>query len=358
MKFQMNGKQVVKEKKKMRKELNKLTMLILTLVMIVTTMYVPTITSEAAGTKTTVDYDNTYDIQKYWSGKKTPVKEGYVFGGWYEKNGEEYEPLVESKITENTTGAYAKFVPAYVLSVKAQIESGIKAGDGAATAIRFLSSVDSMDYRNVGFDIWLNNKTEFKTDAMTTVYSGIKAKETDADKDALLPGDVFGSASTRFSIVRLTKILDKHDSLIIRVRPYWTTLDGTKVSGETRYIRVEDGYLNYVSIPVNLHTGNAIAAGLVELSYDKSVLEFVEFDAGTLLSDMQYNSSPVFGKVRFVGNAVKDTTVMADGIFANVRFKLKRELAVGEKLQFGISNQNFCNWQKVTVDAGAWDFQY
>lgn len=342
----------------MRKEFKKLTMIMLSLVMMITAMYVPAIPSEAAEAKTAVDYDNSYNIQEYWKEKKAPVKEGYVFGGWYKLNGNAYEPLSEKGITEETTGAYAKFVPTYVLSVKAQMESGITAGDGAETAIRFLSSVDSMDYKNVGFDIWLNNKTEFKTDAMTTVYSGIKAKETDADKDALLPSEVFGTLSQRFSVVRLTKILDKHDKLIIRVRPYWTTLDGTKVSGETRYIRVEDGYLNYVSIPVNLHTGNTIAAGLVELSYDKSMLEYVGCDEGTLLTDMQWNSSPVFGKIKFIGNAAKDSNVVADGIFANVRFKLKRELTVGERLNFVISSQSFCDWEKITVDAGAWDFQY
>lgn len=339
----------------MRKEFKRLTMIVLSLVMMATAMCVSTTTSEAAET---VDYDKSYNIQEFWPKKKAPVKEGFVFGGWYKLNGSEYEPLTAKEITEETTEAYAKFVPAYVLSVKAMTEKGISAGDQTPTSIRLLSSVDSMDYRNVGFDIWLNNKKEFKTGAMTTVFSGIKTKSTDADKDALVPEIVFGSVSKRFSVVQLQNILDKNDNLIIRVRPYWTTLDGTKVSGETRYIRVEDGYLNYVSIPVNLHTGNTIAAGLVELSYDKSLLEYVGCDAGTLLTDMQWNSSPVFGKVKFIGNATKDSNVVADGIFANVRFKLKRELTEGERLQFGISNQSFCNWQKVTVDAGAWDFQY
>ena len=66
MKSQINGKQKGKVKQIMRKEFKKLTMIMLSLVMMITAMYVPAIPSEAAEAKTAVDYDNSYNIQAYW----------------------------------------------------------------------------------------------------------------------------------------------------------------------------------------------------------------------------------------------------------------------------------------------------
>ena len=56
----------------MRKEFKRLTMIVLSLVMMATAMCVSTTTSEAAET---VYYDKSYNIQEFWPEKKAPVKE-------------------------------------------------------------------------------------------------------------------------------------------------------------------------------------------------------------------------------------------------------------------------------------------
>ena len=72
-----------------------------------------------------------------------PTKEGYLFGGWY-KDQEGTTVIKEaSQVSEGET-VYAKFVPAYVLSVKAQIFSTTERtteGTGK-TNVRLVSSLD------------------------------------------------------------------------------------------------------------------------------------------------------------------------------------------------------------------------
>ena len=126
-----------------------------------------------------------YDINQYWNAldaeRKTPVKAGYVFGGWFKSVNEGaegaevyvegdsttyYAPLEVAELNTDSdndcdyTGtAYAKFVPAQVLSVKAQNQADTVATT-PSTNVRILSSTDSDNYAKVGFDIWVNNKKQ------------------------------------------------------------------------------------------------------------------------------------------------------------------------------------------------------
>ena len=78
--------------------------------------------------------------EKYWNANKkiAPIKEGYVFGGWFEEVdeptsktetyvGDNQHDIYYNPLTEVTGNAYAKFVPAQVLSVKAQNQKGVTA---------------------------------------------------------------------------------------------------------------------------------------------------------------------------------------------------------------------------------------
>ena len=73
-----------------------------------------------------------FAIAEYWDAENpvAPVKDGYVFGGWY-KDG---APIKQADISANGVEAYstavAKFVPSYVLSVKMQINSTTQSGNG------------------------------------------------------------------------------------------------------------------------------------------------------------------------------------------------------------------------------------
>lgn len=318
------------------------------------------------------------DMEKYWttSSKKAPVMEGYVFGGWFQEASDESAdnvekltspdgnttksciPLTESELTEGVPEkAYAKFVPAQVLSVKAQNLAGTTEKT-ETTYVRVISSLDSKNYQKVGFDIWLANQVQlFKNDEEQTPL------ETDKIYDGLLVGDekrhateIFGGVSKYVSVWQLTGINNSNFSKIIYVRPYWITMDGTKVEGLAKYVHIEDDYNQYISVPVNLLTGDEVAAGALNLKYDTE-LEFVGFEAGRLLPEMNYSHNESSKTIKMIGNAKEvSDTVYADGIYANLRFKKPSE---DTNFEIDKTSIQFYNWDEEPVDIEkVWDVKY
>lgn len=309
---------------------------------------VDTYTEEETGIIYTLDETN-YDFKTYWNEKKAPVMKGCVFGGWYVKE----ESGTYTALTEDTAStadsAYAKFVPDYVLSVRAQNEDGTAEKDGKNNSIRVLSSVDSKAYQSVGFDIWLANKTQITLDwdGKTPLTTNKIFEKIMVGENPVTPETYFGGvASKYFSVWRLDEIVDANDSKIIYVRPYWTTLDGTKVEGLAKYVHVEDQYKNYISVPINLMTGEAIAAGVVEMNY--SGLTFVGFEEGRLLKEMEVNYG-TSGVVKMVGNAeTANQEIYADGIYANLRF-VKPGTTDPNTLITEPEEADFANWDEEEV---------
>lgn len=313
-----------------------------------------------------------YDIRDYWNEDSTkriaPVKEGYVFGGWYADDDGE-QPLTE-ETAKTATEAFAKFVPAYVLSVKAQIDADTKeAKDGKDASMRVISSIDSRNYKKVGFDILLANRIpiyqtneagESKPLETEKIYTGLKV----GDSEPYAPSAIFGTMSEFLSVWRLDGIKDVNDAKIINVTPYWITLDGTKVEGLGKYVHVEDGYLGYVSVPINLKTENQIAAGALQMTYPSSELEVVNVECNDANTEIAYRDDNQAGTIKFVGNAVHVNESMAKGgIYANIRFQVKstgtyKGAGSGTFLNFEVTKEQFCDWKESTVAADAWDIQY
>lgn len=300
-----------------------------------------------------------YLFSNYWSVKederKAPVREGYVFGGWYQKNKEgDYIPLRETTLiseNESITSAYAKFVPAHVLSIVGLNDDGVEANDGNGTGIRVLTSVDSINYKNVGFHIILNDSIDIGTCEMTEVY------ETVQYSGKTMPAfNMFGEASSYFGICHLKNINDANDSKSIYARPYWTTLDGTVVEGLAKHVHVEDEYKNYINVPINLMTGEMISAGTVEMIYDENLFTYVGFETGKLLSNMTEDVTTA-GTVVISGESA-GSVVKADGLFANVRFAIKERKSANQA-QFLMKTSNFKddNGDPVT-SLKAWDVVY
>lgn len=318
---------------------------------------------------TYVACDENFKMSDYWSAteKKAPVKDGYVFGGWYkgasDPDGAEdgKKALTETEAATFNGTVYAKFVPAYVLSVKAQNGYGTT-GDTAKTNTRVISSVDATDYQTVGMQVQLGNSGVQEVSA-TKVYSGIIVKK-DANTEETFKADaVFGEASKYLMVWKITNIAKANFAKSICVRPYWVTPDGTKVYGLAKYVHVEDGYSNYISVPVNLMTGQKIAAGMLQVTCTDDRVELPETGAvenGKLFAEMEYNR--VNDKtVKIVANGTTvGTNEVADGIYANIRFKLKdgKEWTSSNPLIFTISGESFCNWAEQTVTIDAWDYRY
>ena len=104
-----------------------------------------------------------------------------------------------------------------------------------------------------------------------------------------------------------------------------------------------DEYLDYISVPVNLMTGEAIAAGVVEMEY--SGLTFVGFETGRLLKEMAANYA-TDGIVRMAGNAEnEDQEVFADGIYANLRFVKPGNTDPNTLIEMP-EDADFANWEE------------
>ena len=325
------------------------------------------------------------DMDTYWStGTKTaPVKENYVFAGWYTADENKQVTAIKEAdgIPEQAT-TYAKFVPAYVLSIKTQVEKDAEIAstevankeEDFSTFMRVLSSVDSGDYQDVGFEILLGDG-EVKKDVepITKVYAGLKMSATATE--TIYPESVFGEAADYFIALDLQNINIKKFSSKIYIRPYWTTLDGTKVEGLAKNVRVEDKYTDYryLSMPVNLLTDGAtptqIAAGILEVSYDAIKFDVAKdangnarIDTGRLMSEMEYNIIPpaegeTMGKIVFSGNVETAKDVKeADGLFANIRFIRKPGYSDAKEADLLIDKkvQSFCDWNETLQTVIAW----
>lgn len=390
-------------KKQVTSVVKKLTAGVLAVGLVVTGIAVYPKQADAAEVADKVIYSDEYDISKFWNADETkrtaPVMEGYVFGGWFEQveeatdstetytDNEEvtyYKPLMETKLKEAVPkSAYAKFVPAQVLSVKAQNEKKVTQehiqnmknkleDDDEETVItdedkfyvRLISSLDSSNYQLAGFNIYLNNKIPVYKDATnktptesSKIYRGIMVGDTKTDAVTL-----FGGVSKYVSTWRLTEI-DWPDNvkLIIYVRPYWKTMDGTTVNGLAKYIHIEDQYLNYINVPVNLLGGEDIAAGTVTLTYTNTMTDSLvlkTFEPGRILPDMKYSYDEENKTIKMVGNTDQKVDKYNEGetIYANLRFAKPTE---DTEFEIEQEENTFCDWNQEFVDVKkVWDTSY
>lgn len=379
-------------KKNIMSSVKKLTAGVLAVGIVITGIVVNPKQADAAVVEDKVIYvhDNeNYNINDYWNADSTqrtvPVKEGYVFGGWFEaadsnvKGAEKaegtenyYAPLTEEELKKSVPeSAYAKFVPSQVLSVKAQ--NGVAEGGTPITSadkisstnpmwVRVMTSIDSTNYDRIGFDIYLANKTRPKNSADGTyiletskVFSGLYVGDAEEPTSA---NEIFGGVSEYVCVWKLNKIdTPSNADKIIYVRPYWYTMDGTKVNGLAKYVHIEDQYMGYVSVPINLLGGEAVAAGAVKLTYDNgdsSALQLIGFEAGRIFPEMSYSYTNK--TINMVGNTDQTVGEFNDGetIYANLRFA-----EPDVDTDFEITYGQFCDWVEAIVDVKkAWDTKY
>jgi len=168
-----------------------------------------------------------------------PADTGYIFAGWYREYNETTkkfsEPLSKSD-TDPENGAYAKFVPDYILSTKAQVSVNVIADDITGenpAAIRLVTSIDSLDYDSVGFVITRTDKPEYRHDksANTVSKTMYYVGKADGDKMSVTPASVFGPSAEYFRAFTFTNMPESALDTEITATPYYITLDGTRVEG-------------------------------------------------------------------------------------------------------------------------------
>ena len=152
--------------------------------------------------------------------------DGYVFAGWFTDK-------ECTKALKGTGSAYAKYVDKAVLTVKAQIKND--AATAESTSMRFVTTVDSLNYKSVGFVINNVDKT------LKTVYSNLYVVG-DSSVMTKTPADVSNtSVSAYFAAFTVNNIPKDKYSAEFNVTPYWITLDGTRVSADTVVKTVSQG---------------------------------------------------------------------------------------------------------------------
>lgn len=165
------------------------------------------------------------NVDSFKENNVVPESDGKIFAGWFT------DSICTKAYTEDSGKAYAKFIDEKILTVKAQISSGTTA-NSASTSIRFITSVDSLKYKNVGFKITFNGKTI--NQKMTKVYTAINAN------GKKVKPSVFSADSHYMEAYTLKNIPKSAYGEEFTVTPHYTTLDGTIVEGETKTFTIAD----------------------------------------------------------------------------------------------------------------------
>ena len=174
-------------------------------------------------------------------------EEGYIFAGWYKEasceNG--YRSL------NGVTSAHAKFVPEDILSVKLQLKANTKASS-LTTNMRLVSSVDSLNYQEVGFEVYFNGAETPVMAKTSKVYEKIAASAT-SGVEYNYGSKLINIDSEYFVTATLINISNGNFNKNFYIRPYWKTLDGTTVYGVNRYVTVMNGIsTTNINIPVKV----------------------------------------------------------------------------------------------------------
>ena len=171
-----------------------------------------------------------YDVADY-KGERAeaewiyPTQAGKVFAGWY-------SDMTFSTPYKGTTGnAYAKFVDAKVLSVKKQIKSSTMK-TSLTTNVRFITAIDSLKFASVGFEVSVDcSPAKAFTLSETKAYASVLV---DGKTRPETPDSVFGTEKAVYFVMHsITGIPTAAFGNTFTARPYWYTLDGTKVYGAT-----------------------------------------------------------------------------------------------------------------------------
>lgn len=190
------------------------------------------------------------------------------------------------------------------------------------------------------------------------VYSGLIVKNADGTTDPYLASQIFGEAAHKFMVLTLNNNSEKLWSQDIYVRPYWKTFAGVTVTGLAKYVYVQDGIDGWVSVPINLHTGDDVAAGMVSVTIPDG-LEFKECRAGVLFEEM--NAVADGNVINCVGNVKELTDVSADDMYITLRFKVTDntyKVGNGKILDFTMKQMEFCNVAEEDVPMKILDVRY
>lgn len=196
---------------------------------------------ENAQVERTDDNKTTYQIYdsgsktcsdaSYYNAPETPANyEDYIFAGWYSKD--DMEAPLKGDFTDKA--AYAKFVPADLLSVDTKATEGTTFSSEKAD-ICFITAVDTLNYAKVGFDFVVEgeNRPGRQSDKVyEELDAEVNAEENEEEnaEDVETQSSVFGETANYFMAYTLTDVPNTAFGHGITAIPYWVTMDGTRVN--------------------------------------------------------------------------------------------------------------------------------
>lgn len=187
--------------------------------------------------------------------------EDWIFAGWYKDAECTKRNALQDDVKSGA--AWAKYVSPDVLTVKCQVKDDVQDEGVTKTNMRLVSSVDSLNYANVGFEIQFKEDGKVIKHSATTVYERIVAS-VKSGVDFEYNPKVIDADSSYFVTATLMNIQSKYYDEIFMIKPYWETLDGTIVYGESRYVKVSDSYSDVVSVPVKVVDSSKLSSISVE----------------------------------------------------------------------------------------------
>lgn len=359
---------------------------------VVSSIFVAVVDNVQATEATTnvVKYQSvTYDeFEKYFPEQKAPKciltdeTSGYLFAGWYKQDGTKAEAIASAKGIDETTTIVAKFVPARLTGVACQNGADVEVTDVTSTDLRIVSAVDSLNYSEVGFNVYGREKNEDGTydewlmygygaereAKSSTVYSGLYVYKMEngepvREETPKTTADIFGEDAEgfKFTTMNLSGIPKASYSTIVSIKPYWVTLDGTYVEGIGEFNRVQDGIDDIVNISVNLKHAPAIAAGMLNVTYPSN-FEFLEAECGRVFEEMSFNADDTANRiVKCIGHVSgNENAKNPNDVYVNLRFRETTELQPGEAgFAITVPQEAFCNIEETIVtDVKAWDVRY
>lgn len=176
--------------------------------------------------------------------------DGYIFAGWYTDKACGEDAYWGQEEPGNTV--YALFVPSHILSVKAQLSANLLDKDtsnDSSASMRFVTTVDTLLYTQAGFELsyigtdgTIKNTTSSSNKVYKRLYAvGSKSEEyTEEDIQEYAPEETFCGLSTYFKACTVNGIGSAYYDTKFTVKPFWRTMDGSIVYGETAEKSIAD----------------------------------------------------------------------------------------------------------------------
>ena len=205
-------------------------------------------------------------------------QDGRIFAGYYVDEA--------CTIPSNVEGGTQKWVDTGILSVKMQLRTN--PSDSSKYDIRLLSTVDTLDYRNVGFQIWFdkNGNGKFEDGEKATWTSKSVCQRITANNSSFVfhySPKVVDTDSEYFITGIMSGIARTNVNKAFLVEPFWTTLDGTTVYGQSRYFTVQN------LLDANSGTNINLSAKMSQAQYDGVTAGSVTGITATGISGQYYD---------------------------------------------------------------------